>query len=356
MRLWLGGMSAVATLMGCTAEPVGPSNSLVLDGDGVSGMIEVVPAQGCAEASVRVGLWGPHFGTPGLVSATVEATDDGLSWLHFVLETGLGEGEAALRLQGAEALLPLGGRRGEFEIRLEAQPGVLSVEERRQRDDALEARLETQRANWAAGAFRLMDAGDVVGELQLRGEEPPWVWVYDAWWLTPAPTVAALGSEGGDLLFGFPVEPRLDTEEALLRVNVANLEAVVPLDSRPSAADRHLSLLAGPMDPSLRTQRLDAARAAAGEAELEWVRTTLPGLAAELTTESGCRSLAELDEAWTLLTRGYDLQVLANGDGCAVGVEPTLPQHRRRFAGVVTRDGLTTGGLRGESADEAEGR
>lgn len=341
--------------MGCTAESGGPSESLVLQGDGVQGIIEVVEARGCDEQTIRVGLWGPHFGTPGVVSATVETLEPGLSWLHFVMETGLGEGEAALRLQGTEALLPLGGRRGEFEVRLRAEPGVLSSTERGVLDAALEQRLETQRADWAAGAFRLVDAGEVVGELQLRGEEPPWVWVYDAWWLTPEPTVAALGSEGGDLLFGFPVEPRLDTEEALLRVNVANLEAVVPLDARPSAADRHLSLLPGPMDPALRSARIAAAREAAGEAERAWVRSVLPRLAAEATAADGCRPQEELDEAWTLLTRGYELQLLPQDGGCAVGIEPVVPQHRRRFTGVVDASGVVSGGLRDTPSPEAGG-
>lgn len=341
--------------MGCRAEPRGPSESLVLQGGSVRGVIEVEPARGCEEPAVRVGVWGPHFGTPGLVSATVEEPEPGLSWLHFVMETGLGEGEAALRLQGTEALLPLGGRRGEFEVRLKARPGMLGVDERRKEDDALEARLEAQRADWATGAFRLVDAGEIVGEFQLRGDEPPWVWVYDAWWLTPEPTVAALGSEGGDLLLGFPVQPRLDTEEALLRVNVANREAVVPLDLRPSSADRHLTLLPGPMDPAVRTERLAAARTAAGDAEREWVITTLPQLAAEATREGGCRSLEELDEAWALLTRGYDLQLLPTETGCAVGIEPTVPQHRRRFTGVVSSEGEVRGGLRAASPEDAAG-
>lgn len=315
-------------------------------GEPVRGVIEVVPASGCAESTVRVGLWGPRYGTPGLVTARVEEPEPGLMWLSFVLETGLGEGEAALRLQGGEALLPLGGRRGEFEDRLTARPGSLPTSERDALDAALEARLEQERADWGVGAFRLVDEGDVVGELQLRGDQPPWVWVYDAWWYAPEPQIADLGSEGGDLLFGFPVQPRLDTEEALLRVNVARREAVVPLDATPTEADRRLTLLPGPMDPEARALRMAAAREAAGEAERAWVAATLPQLAAEAATGQGCAPLEDLDPAWSLLTRGYDVRVVAAPDGCRVGIEPTVPQHRRRFAGVVTASGVVEGGLR----------
>ena len=68
-----------------------------------------------------VDLYGPSWNTQGSVLAEIEQSKEWL-WLYFPLITGQGEGTAALRFQGGEAMLPLGARRGEFEVYFSAVP------------------------------------------------------------------------------------------------------------------------------------------------------------------------------------------------------------------------------------------
>ena len=96
-------------IVACTTEPVQFRGSWILSGDEIAGYVRGEAAAGCRDGRVLVGLWGPHWGTPGVVAAEVEPLEGGGAWLNFALETGVATGRAALLIQGAEALLPLGG-------------------------------------------------------------------------------------------------------------------------------------------------------------------------------------------------------------------------------------------------------
>lgn len=323
-----------------------PPGSLALESDDARGFIEVVPSAGCEPGRARIGLWGERWGTPGVVTATVEEPEPGLYWLTFPLETGLGEGEGALRLQGGQARVPLGGRPGEHDATLRATPGVPPADGGAAWDQAFRARIQADQDAWAVGTFRLEDAGALVGEVQLRGDEPPWVRVYDQTWWTGTPTLADLGSDGGDLLLAFDVEPRLEEERALLRINVARREVVVPQDTHPTPEDRRLELVPGTIAPDEREARMAAAQRAAATAEAAWVAETLPSLAAAAARPSGgCATLEALDPIWGLLLRGYAVEIASHNEGCVVAIEPAISQHNRRWQGRVGSDGVIDGGL-----------
>lgn len=339
----LGGLLTAAA-----CAPVGPlpAGSVALHADGVEGFVEVVPAAGCEPGRARVGLWGDRWGTPGVVTATVEEPEPGLLWLTFPLETGLGEGEGALRLQGGQAWVPLGGRPGEHDATLRVTPAAPPADGGAAWDRAFRERIRAEQDAWAVGTFRLEDHGALVGEVQLRGEEPPWVRVYDQSWWTANPTLADLGSDGGDLLLAFDVEPRLEEERALLRVNVARRSVVVPQDTHPTPDDRRLDLVPGTTPPDEREARMEWARRAAAAAESAWVAESLPALAAAAARPGGdCATLETLDPIWGLLLRGYAVEISAEGGRCVVGIEPEIAQHNRRWQGRVGPEGVLDGGL-----------
>ena len=336
----LRGVACALVTAGCAAgvAPIPPER--VLEGEDAAGFISVERGEGCGDAArTRVGLWGPTWGTPGVVTAEVEEGEGGLFWLTFPLLTGLGEGMASMRLQGSEVVLPLGGRAGEFDAVLVARPpdaGGHPATRRAELDAGLAERLDAEQAAWALGTFQLRDGEQLVGEIQLRGEEPPWVRVYDAFWLTPEPVVAQMASDGGDLLLSFPVEPQLEGELGLLRVNVASRAVVVPQDLRPHPGDRRLELVPGVVQAPERDQAIDAARGGADAAEEALLRERVPLLAAAAgRADGGCRGLDELDPAWSLLLRGYEVQILAEDSGCTVVIEPEAAQHHRRFRGRI---------------------
>ncbi len=196
------------------------------------------------------------------------------------------------------------------------------------------------------GTFRLEDDGALVGEVQLRGDEPPWVRVYDQTWWTAAPTLADLGSDGGDLLLAFDVEPQLEEERALLRINVARRSVVVPQDTHPTPDDRHLDLVPGTTTPDEREARMAEARRAAAAAESAWVVETIPALAAAAARPDGdCATLDALDPVWGLLLRGYAVEISPEAGRCVVGIEPEIAQHNRRWQGRLGPEGVLDGGL-----------
>lgn len=331
---------------GCRAETGGLDGHWTLLGadDEVVGLIEAGAGGGCAAAFARIGLWGPTWGTPGVVSAEVVAESPTVHWAWFALDTGVGEAEAALRLEGSVATLPLGARRGEHEVHLRLRDGAPSQADWQAKADASAAALAVERGVWAAGDFRLQDGAQLVGEVQLRGEGlPPFVAVYDATWLTPGPVPARRVDDGGDLLLSFPVEPSLGGEEALLRLNVATRTAVVPASEHPDQMDRVLTVVPGTVTPQERSARTEAAREAARAAERAFVHELLPRLAQSALVSPGrCAAPAEVEPSWPLLLAGYRVRVLPEADGCVVEIEPERSQHGREFRGVVGREGVRT--------------
>ncbi len=304
----------------------------------------VVGADWRGRPTAKLRLVGPTWMTPGLVTARIESGELGgapVSWLHFPLRTAVGEAEAVLRVQGASALLPLGARPGEHEVALRIGPaGALPPVDA----GPTEARLADLAAAWGLGRFRLLAPGagpdateGLVGEVLLQGELPPLVAVYDGLWLSPGPVpVPALREDqGGDMVLGFPVEPALQGEQGLLRVNVPTQTVTVPLGPTPDPQERQLILAPGEVSDEERAIARARARRAADLAEQAWLEEVGPRLAAALQAPEGggCRPLDSLGPDWGLVTAGYELTttVAPEGAGCVLWIEPVVEQHRRRL-------------------------
>lgn len=309
-----------------------------LAGAGVVGVVRPASA-GCGGGGLEVGLWGPGWGTDGVVPAEVRL-EDGDPWLYFSLETGLGEGSAALRLRGETATLPLGARPGEFDVALGR--GAVPKEAALARAEAEgAAAVATERQVWADGHFRLMDGGIVVGDLRFEGERAQ-ISVYDATWITPIPADVPVTPDGADLVLAFPVEPALEGETAQVRVNAPTRAVVVPASAEPTELDRHLVLAPGEVPDAERAASMAAATAAADALERRRVVPLAVELAAAARTADGrCKRFAELGPDWELLLPGYEVHTGASAGGdCEVEIAPIVPQHGRRFRGRVNRSGL----------------
>ena len=263
-------------------------------------------------------------------------------WVEFPVQTGLGEGTMALRLQGEEIRLPLGARSGEFDLTLQRDPEPPGDDEIAAAAAQAAAAVERERAAWAAGAFLLKDRRETVGEVRFHGAEgAAMVSVHDTTWLTPEPATARRLDDGGDVLLSFPVEPSLEGEDGLLRVNLLTRSVVVPSGPVPDkAVDRRLGLVPGRLTAEARQAAVEAAVAATDAAERELLEEQA-GALAEVAAErgGGCTSLAELGEPWTNLLAGYEVEIVTaeggGGAGCAVRLAPVVSQHRRRFEGVM---------------------
>lgn len=314
-------------------------------GDEVIGSLSVAPG-GCGGSSrVRVALYGPTWGTEGEVAARAEQDGSGAIWIDFPLMTGLGQADAALRIEGDEVRLPLGARPGEFDVVLTRQAGVpepaaIAAAQQRTRD----ALLREERA-WEAGDFLLEDPADhdrVVGEVRFRGAAAaPWVAVEDATWLTDGLVQAQRFADGPDILLAFPVEPAFHGEQGLFRVNAPSRQVVVPMGDRPDPNDRRLRLVPGSRTEAQRERAERQASAEADRLERTWIDRMGRKLARAARAPDGtCRQIGALEQTWRLLFLGYDVHIVPEADRCIAEIRPDPPQHRRHFRGRVGPDGV----------------
>lgn len=336
----------VSLALGCGGPAPSFRGTWALQGPETAGQVRAGAALGfgacCTGGGVTVELYGPAFSTGGAVPAQVSVEEEGLVWLFFPLQTALGEAEAALRLQGRQALLPLGARPGELELSLSrvegpADPSALEAAAARAASS-----LDAARQAWAGGAFRLQQPdGRLVGEVLLRPDQAPVVAVYDRTWWTGGPVWSDRAEEGPDLLLSFPVEPALRGEEGLLRLNVPTSTAIVPADAVPTELDRHLSMVAGVVTQAERDAAMAAARTEADQAELEAMVELGRLLAVRaLDDAGGCRSWEQVNPALADVLVGYTVRVEPLDGRCVVDVEPELPQHRRRLRARIGPEGL----------------
>ncbi len=316
------------------------SKALFSYGPTPGGTITVNPG-GCGGAEVRVALWTGGLVTPGgrAVVAEVQGAADGSEvWLTVPVETGPGEGKASIwwSPEAGLAKLPLGGRPGEFELTFdvvdEALPDVGAAAQ-----EAVAAEADA----WSEGRFVLEDGnGRSVGAIRMFGaEEPPRVGVWDALWLTDGMVPALRADDGGDLILQFRVEPRVQSEDAMVRFNVATRRVVVPAAPHPNDLDRWLLARPGVQTEREIDDAIDSAIERADAAERAWVAEMGAKLARAAATSSGCLEPAEVDGGWELLLKGYTVSVHAEGED-ARGASAHVAVHerlRRRIgqAGVV---------------------
>jgi len=269
------------------------------------------------------------------VSVEVVEESEGVWWAHFPVQIGLGTAMAALRIEGHAAQMPLGARPGEFSVDLRRSEGALDPAVLQEAEAATSVALQAEQTAWREGVFVLKDAEAVVGEVRFRGERPPLVGVYDAWWLTPAPVPADVMPEGADLVLRFSVEPTMGGEDGELRINVPLREVVVPLGNTPVAEERRFKLVPGGISDEARSKHVREATEQADAREVEMVCELGQKLSAAARTPTGCKALSEVDPAFGLLFTGYEVRIVDEAQTCVVEVEPSRPQHGRRFKGRI---------------------
>jgi hypothetical protein len=324
----------------CASSPPALHGSWVLQGEEVSGVITGEPAQGCRDGRVLVGLWGPRWGTPGVVPAEVEILGNGAHWLFFSLETGVGLGRAALHLQGTEARLPFGGRPGEFELLLSARPGEMPEELQEQARIQTQAALEEEQEFWAEGSFQIVEDQQVVGDVHFAGSGPTMISVYDTWWLTPEPVPAERQDDGTDMVLAFAAEPSILGETASLRINIPTRRAVVPSDLVPVDGDRLLALIPGGFSAEERDAAMELAIADNRELEARGLVKILTPLASSAMEAGECRSLHTLSSEMRTMLSGYRLEMETVESHCQIHIVPERVQHGRRFSGTIGPKGL----------------
>lgn len=321
-------------LLACSVGPSGLSLPLTLEGDGVVAVVK--REAGCRSDGVRIGLWGERFGTRGETRADVVSDPDGSVWLHFRVDTGLGEAIAALRVEGNGAVLPLGARPGEGELVLKGVDS-LSVDRLQFAAETADRIREEQRL-WQSGAFTIETDLGAVGEIQFRGDDPPVVGVADPWWLTPRPVEASMESDGADLVLTFDVEPSFEGEGAQLRVNVPMRTAVAPLGDVPIPEERQFTLVPGRLDDAQRALMKKKAIDGADELERRYVEDMGLRVADAARDDSGeCADWDSLEPKWGVMFPGYEVDVVALKSGCAVELEPVRVQHGRRYRGTISQ-------------------
>ena len=302
-----------------------------------------------APAVVEVGLWGPRFATDGLVPAQAEVEGNGL-WLYFPLRTPSAEGTAALRLEGDTLALPLGARAGEFEQRLPLRAGDLDPAAIQAADAAGQEAVDDRAAAFARGDYQLRDAkGAMVGALHLGGDSTV-TFVHPRFITTDGqPQRAAVSVDGADLLLRFAVEPSLQGERGLLRVNLAAGLAVLPVGPAPDPQDILFSLVEGAADPVALAETAATVAERALVDETLWLSERLPRLAMALRRADGsCATIDEIDPAWKMSFSGYTVTPEVVPGGCAVGVQPVVAQHGRRLAAWSDFDGPLMAGVAGD--------
>ena len=319
-------------MLACTTGISGLEFPLTLAGDGV--VARVTKERGCQGSTVRVGLWGRGFATEGDVLASLGQTEEGTVWLNFPVQTGLGTAVAAIRLQGDSAVLPLGNRPGEFEVHMTKTNMDDEAIARQARESA--EQLEREVEYWRQGSFLLVSEDGPAGEIRFRGDRSPIVSVHDSLWLTPRPVEGTLHSTGAEIMVGFSAEPSLKGEDSLMRINVPERSVVVPMGPVPVEEERVFKLEPGELNDEQRRAAIENAIEKADMLEKRFIESLAPKLSAASGIEEGsCLQLPQLAEEWSMMVEGYDVQLIPAPAGCSVGIEPSRPQHGRRFQGVI---------------------
>lgn len=279
--------------------------------------------------SVFVELYDSRWTTEKSVLAEVEKSKDWL-WLYFPLVTGQGDGTAALRFQGGEAMLPLGARRGEFEVYFSATPSdpINFVDQQ----ESVRLQVQKEKEYWEKGEFLISSQDSVVGFLN-QGQ----IMLFDEHWLTPVPVYPQRKMDGADLVLTFPVEPSFHGETAQLRINVPLRKISVPISVQVDPMDRQLRLIPGKLSPEELSDTVYQAKKKADSLEIEFVLDQLRNI----FSKRSCDEMAKSNLSELPVWKGYRLEwSLTEDNNCSLEVEGTPIQHRRRLHRSFTKDDI----------------
>ena len=324
--------------LGCGGEDPAPAARLpegvwALEGEGVVGELR---GDGCT-----ITLAGPGWSTAGAVPCEL-VVEGAETWLYAPVVSGFGEAVAAARLEDDRLILPSAGLAGA--LSLTRAPGPADAARLTAALKGSQAAQAETALAWARGGFRLHDgAGQLVGALAFEPDGIVNVEVYDSLWMSPGPQRVRLGEDGPLLLLTFAVEPSVEGEEGLMRVNRLNGAVTIATGPKVSPGDRRLNLLGGDVSPEER----EAARARAVEASLRQEEQALHALLPEIVGFVGALGCPAMPPpSVRLWLPGYviagELVEGAGRDGeteCVVSVEPSPPQHQRRLSARATDGG-----------------
>lgn len=276
-----------------------------------------------------VDLYGPSWNTQGSVLAEIEQSKQWL-WLYFPLITGQGEGTAALRFQGGEAMLPLGARRGEFEVYFSAVPS--EEIDFKEKQIWAQKQVENEKEYWKNKEFLISSQDSVVGTLS--NDE---IMLFDEHWMTPVPVRPKTQLQGADLVLTFPVEPTFHGETAQIRINLPLRQISVPIANRVDPMDRHLRLIPGRLSPNERKTKIEQAKEKADRKEESFVLDQVRNI----FSKQSCDELTKSNLGELPMWKGYRLEwSLLRNNECALEVEGAPIQHRRRLHRTFTKDDI----------------
>jgi hypothetical protein len=296
----------------------------------------------------------PNLSTNGWERAEIELEKEGGFWAFFDIETAMDTAHAAMRVQGKEARLPLGARRGEFDLIFEIESTSVDIKKIEElivnETPTRKGNLKMQKDFWALRHHIIVEKKQVNPNSSIPTSEEKIVgyinWdteqieVFDASWYTPDPQNFTREVEGGDILLSFDIEPSFQGEQGLIRCNIVTREITIPSSSIPSSLDRRLYIKEAPLDLDLdldldlQKHKKDAQKQA-DKTELKWIEKQAPLLIQSL--ENTCTSWKNQNilDSWL----GYRFETKKQPLGCQIQIIPDPPQHRRRFHGVVYHTG-----------------
>ena len=334
----MGRVLAVVVVLGCGGDDPAPSARLpagvwALEGEGVLGELR--------GDSCTISLAGPGWSTAG--AAPCEVVVEGAeTWLYAPVISGFGEAVAAARLHDGQLTLPSAGLAGD--LTLTRTPGPADAARLAAALQASQAAQAETALAWERGVFRLHDGGgQLVGALAFEPDGVVNVEVYDTSWMSSGPQRVRLGEDGPLLVVSFPVEPSVEGEAGLLRVNRLNGAVTVATGPTVSPGDRRLHLVGGAVSPAER----EAARAQAVTTSLTQEEEVLRALLPEIVGFVGALGCPAMPPpSVRLWLPGYIIAGEpvegAGRDGetaCVVSVEPSPPQHQRRLSARATDGG-----------------
>ena len=104
----------------------------------------------------------------------------------------------------------------------------------------------------------------------------------------------------------------------------------------PVAEERLFTLVPGHLSEAERRASVARAQEQATAMEAEFIEEMARSLGRAAHQADGtCIQLVDMEESWSVLLEGYDVQLIPMQGACAVGIEPSKSQHGRRYKGVV---------------------